>query len=121
MQLADYFVSGLWKQYDKVTDLMLHLNKDNVLQYGQKVSIRHVIDLAKKGSIIFALKWNYQKGEWMYIAPLEIKGTGLEESLYCKYSEAGIKLENLLNLTSLYTEPRHLVPLVRKRKDNGCL
>lgn len=116
MQLADYFVSGLWKQHDQVTNLMLHLNKDNVLQNGQKVSTRQVIDLVKKGSVVFALSWNYQTGHWQYIAPLEAMRNGLEEYLYCKYSEAGIKLENLLNMTSLYNEPSYPVPLIRKRK-----
>lgn len=121
MQLADYFVSGLWKQYDKVTNLMLHLNKDNVLQHGQKVSSTYVIDLIKKGSVIFALKWNYQTGQWAYVAPLEVKGAGHEENLYCKYSEAGVNLENLLNLNCLYSEPANIVPLVRKRKNNSIL
>lgn len=119
MQLADYFVSGLWKQNEQVSNLMLHLNRDNVLQNGQKVSVKYVIDLVRKGSIVFALKWNYQTGQWAYIAPLEVKGIEIEEYLYCKYSEAGIKLENLLNMACIHSELHHLVPLVRKRKSNG--
>lgn len=81
---------------------------------GQKMSLSKTISMIMSGLVIMALKWDYQSGKWVYVSPVEISRDNI--NIYCKYSEAGIALKNLIDMRSfevLHLQP--LVPLVRKR------
>lgn len=64
-KLADYFISGVWKDSnDVITDVLLHtVNPDNSFQLGVKTSDTATISLIKKGSTVKTITWNYPDWE----------------------------------------------------------
>jgi hypothetical protein len=119
MQIIDYVVSGIWKDQSRVNFVMLHLNTQTGFETGRKVSSIFVIDLIKKGSVVFAIQWNYQKAQWTYLAPLEIIRSGRDEHLRCKYSEGGLMLENLINMNFLGAPYSYHKPVVILKRNSG--
>lgn len=116
MIIPDYFVTGIWKDGQHITDMFLHASDKNVIQQGYKVPIREIAALINKGLLITALKWDYNTGKWLTLCSLQVIRSSEGESVYCKYSEGNVSLDHLLNMTCIIQPQQSIVPLVRKRK-----
>lgn len=118
MLAVDYFLTGIWKEHGLITNALVHINKDNVIREGQKMPLIQVIDFIRKVNIIMALKWDYKFGKWQFVAPVEIKTDGGGMTIYCKYGDAGVQLNNILSMQGLFQEQQVMIPLVKKRMSN---
>lgn len=61
MKLADYFISGVWKdRSERITDVMLHsVNENNSFNMGVKTSELNAINLLKSKKTIKTITWAY--------------------------------------------------------------
>lgn len=115
--MADYFISGVWKDGSKITDVLLHVSNKNTIMPGQKTSIDQVVNLIMSGLTIMAVKWDYTKGKWEYICPVEIDARSESKNICCRQSEGGISLANLINMNCIQPPSYQLqIPLIRKRR-----
>ncbi len=115
MTAADYFLTGIWKDGNDITDVMLHSSDNNILQEGKKTSLIKLVEILSNGRMVIALKWDYQMGRWINIAPIEFHKKPNGFTLCCRHYQLGISLTNLLNMDAIYHTIAPIVPLVRHR------
>jgi len=80
-KLADYFISGVWKDSsDRITDVLLHaVNDNNSFQMGVKTSESNAINLLKSRKTIKTITWRYPK--WHIGASVTVVTVGNREYL----------------------------------------
>lgn len=95
MKLADYFISGVWKdQSERITDVMLHLvNDNNSFQLGVKTSESSAIALLKSKKTIKTITWSYPG--WNIGASVIVQLVGNKE--YLKTVANATRKDNLDN------------------------
>lgn len=61
---ADYLISGVWKENNEITHVLLHVDNGGDVVYGTKVSANQVIALIERGSTVKTIKWDYKDANW---------------------------------------------------------
>lgn len=99
MKLADYFISGVWKdQSERITDVMLHVvNDNNSFQLGVKTSESSAIALLKSNKTIKTITWGYPN--WQLGAVVTYVNIGGRE--YLKTVANTTPKDNLDNLINM--------------------
>lgn len=70
MNEFNYFISGVWKDSERITHVMLHKALDDgSFLVGEKKSEQEVINLLKKNYKICVILWNYPG--WTRMAEVE--------------------------------------------------
>lgn len=100
MNEFNYFISGVWKDSEKITNVVLHkaLNDGSFLK-GEKKSEQEVISLLKKDYKICVIVWNYPG--WTRMAEVEYVKTGNQEFLRTNRNKT--EKDNLDNLILMQT------------------
>lgn len=94
-QLADYFISGVWKEdNDNITHVLLHkVNDDNSFMYGVKTTELATINLIKQNNTICTATWGYP--DWKLGASVTYVKSGNHE--YLRTVANATKKDNLDN------------------------
>lgn len=102
MKLADYFISGVWKdQLERITDVMLHVvNDNNSFQLGVKTSESSAIALLNSKKTIKTITWDYPG--WNIGASVIVHAVGNKEYLKT-VANATLKdnLDNSINMNPI--------------------
>lgn len=98
-KLADYFISGVWKDSsERITDVMLHtVNDNNTFNMGVKTSESNAINLLKSKKTIKTITWGYPN--WQIGAFVTVVTIGNIEYLRT-IANASVKdnLDNSINM-----------------------
>lgn len=101
-KLADYFISGVWKDSsERITDVLLHtVNDNNVFQVGVKTSESNAINLLKSRKTIKTITWGYP--EWQIGASVTVVTVGNREYLRT-VANASVRdnLDNSISMNSI--------------------
>ena len=98
-KLADYFISGVWKDSsERITDVMLHtVNENNSFNMGVKTSESNAINLLKSKKTIKTITWGYP--DWQIGALVTFVAIGNVEYLRT-VANASVRdnLDNSINM-----------------------
>lgn len=101
-KLADYFISGVWKNNsERITDVMLHsVKNDNSFQLGVKTSELSVINQLKLNRTIKTITWDYP--DWEIGASVTyVKVGGIEYLRTVANATVKDNLDNSINMQSI--------------------
>lgn len=102
MKLADYFISGVWKDSsERITYVMLHtVNENNSFYMGVKTSESDAIKLLKSKKTIKTITWGYP--DWQIGALVTVVSVGNVEYLRTvANASAKDNLDNSINMQSI--------------------
>jgi hypothetical protein len=61
----DYFISGIWKSKDKLTNFFVHKNMEGGFKKGEIKTEKEVIKFLDSKFTILTLTWNYDTARWI--------------------------------------------------------
>ena len=103
MAIANFFVSGVWKNSTGViTDVFLHAVTNNEANFntGRKTSEAVTIALLEKGGVIKTLIWNYSNAAWNKGAEIVVVTSNGKKYLRTKGDKTvRDNLDNLIDMT----------------------
>lgn len=62
--MANYYISGIWKDGGHITHVMLHAQTANGIGKGAKQTEAHAIALLRADHTIITIEWDYAKANW---------------------------------------------------------
>lgn len=97
---ADYLISGLWKSNGEVTHYLLHeMTGETAWKYGEKKTIKEIIDLIESRKTIRTVRWRYAQIDWHIGALIQVINVDGKKHLRTKGDT--IISDNLANLIRL--------------------
>lgn len=61
--MATYYISGIWREHDEITHVMLHALEGNKVYKGSKVAESVIVRYMAKNEF-YTATWNYTAGGW---------------------------------------------------------
>jgi len=102
MNEFNYFISGVWKDSERITHVMLHnAQPDGSFNRGIKVSEKYVIELLKKGERAGTITWKYPG--WYIGAEVDYIESDNNEFLRTDRNDTAVdNLDNLISMKSIH-------------------
>ncbi|WP_439480618.1 DUF3892 domain-containing protein [Chryseobacterium aquaticum] len=102
MNEFNYFISGVWKDSERITHVMLHKKQpDGSLNCGIKASEKHVVELLKKGERVCTITWKYPG--WYIGAEVDYIESDKNEFLRTDRNDTAIdNLDNLISMKNIH-------------------
>ena len=102
MNEFNYFISGVWKDSERITHVMLHNAKpDDSFDSGVKVSEKYVIRLLKNGERACTIIWRYPG--WFTGAEVDYVEFDNNEFLRTDQNDTAVdNLDNLISMKSIH-------------------
>lgn len=115
----DYYVSGNWKNNERVSAMLVHKCSSTGFGEGTKMTLPYIAQLIKSGYRFGMIKWDYDKAKWFLIDEIEVLTLpdGLE-LLQPKRHAQGISLQMLIDLKTIIPEEMGVRPLISTRSKN---
>ncbi len=101
--MASYFVTGVWKDANKViTEIFLHsVNSNGSFGKGQKTTVADGVRLIESGSSLKTMRWDYKIPGWVVCEPILVihqNGKFLRTKADAKVED---NLDNMISMTSI--------------------